>query len=538
MSSKSPSRVVFAPRSRAALQRGVDQLANLIRPTLGPLPRWVALERVASRKDPPELLDDGATIARRFLALPDANESTGAMLLRHTLWRVYEKVADGTATTAVLFQAIVREATRYIAAGYNAPRLRVGIEQGLAVVRQNLRQMARALEGEEQIARAALALCHDPELARFLGEAYDIVGPDGYVQINTSNKRGVDREYVEGVYWDTSWFTPYFITDPVRQIVELDDPAVLISDLQITTAEQILPVMEKVTKAGIKALAIIASNVSGDALGLLVANQRAKVLNALAVKTPSYGADRMGIMADIAALTGARVLLDVAKERVEDATLADLGRARRAWATAQYFGLAGGRGDPVALRQHIANVRAEIEQTTDAREKDQVRKRLSKLLGGIATIRVGGATEAEMNARKEVAERAATALRTALQGGIVAGGGAALLACQGALDKMPLDGDEGHGVRILRRALEEPIRAIVINAGYDPAPIVARVRESPAGWGFDARTGQIVDMFEAGIFDPLLTIDTALESAVSGAVMTFTTDVIVRRKKLLESVNP
>ncbi len=538
MSSKSPSRVVFAPRSRAALQRGVDQLANLIRPTLGPLPRWVALERVASRKDPPELLDDGATIARRFLALPDANESTGAMLLRHTLWRVYEKVADGTATTAVLFQAIVREAARYIAAGYNAPRLRAGIEQGLAVVRQDLRRMARSLEGEEQIARAALALCHDPELARFLGEAYDIVGPDGYVQINTSNKRGLDREYVEGVYWDTNWFTPYFITDPVRQIVELDDPAVLVSDLQITAAEQILPVMEKVAKAGIKALAIIASNVSGDALGLLVANQRAKVLNALAVKTPSYGADRRGIMADIAALTGARVLLDVAKERVEDVTLADLGRARRAWATAQYFGLVGGRGDPVALRQHIANVRAEVEQTTDAREKDQVRKRLSKLLGGIATIRVGGATEAEMNARKEVAERAATALRTALQGGIVAGGGAALLACQGALDKMPLDGDEGHGVRILRRALEEPMRAIAINAGYDPSPIIARVRESPPGWGFDARTGQIVDMFEAGIFDPLLTIDTALESAVSGAVMTFTTEVIVRRKKLLESVNP
>ncbi|MCC7352968.1 MAG: chaperonin GroEL [Anaerolineae bacterium] len=538
MSSKPPSRVVFAPRSRAALQRGVDKLANLIRPTLGPLPRWVALERTASRKDPPELLDDGATIARRFLALPDANESTGAMLLRHTVWRVYEKVGDGSATTAVLFQAIVREAARYVAAGYNAQRLRVGIDQGLAAVHKSLQQMAKPLEGEEQIAKAALALCQDPELARLLGEAYDIVGPDGYVQVNTHNRRGLDREYVEGIYWDASWFTPYFITDEVRQIVELDDPAVLVSDLEITKPEQILPIMEKVTKAGIKALAIIASNVSGDVLGLLVANQRAKVLGALAVKTPSYGADRIGIMADMAAITGGRVILDVAKERLEDATLEDLGRARRAWATGQYFGLMGGRGDPVALRQHIANVRVEIEKTADAREKDQVRKRLSKLMGGIGTIRVGGATEAEMNARKEVAERAAGALRTALQGGIVAGGGAALLACQEALAQMPLDGEEGYGVRILSRALEEPMRAIATNAGYEPAPIIARVRESPPGWGFDVRTGQIVDMLGAGIFDSLRILEAALDYAVSGAGVTFTTDVVVRRKKLLDSVNP
>ena len=535
--SRPPFRVVFAPYSRRALQRGANKLAALIRPTLGPLPRLVALERT-SRSYAPELLDDGATIARRFLELPDADESTGAMLLRHAMWRVHEKVADGTATTAVLFQVILREANRYVAAGFNAMRLRAGLEQALVEVRKTLQQMARPLEGEDAIARVALSLCHDPELARYLGEAYDIVGPDGYVQIESSNTRGVDREYVEGVYWDTDWFTPYFVTDPTRQIVELDEPAVLISDLEIKKPEQILPVMEKVVRAGIKALAIIASAVSDEVLGLLVANHRAGVLKALAVRTPSYGMDRKGILADIAVLTGGRTLLEGAGEAVDRAQLEDLGRARRAWATARYFGLVGGRGDPIALRQRIASVRAELENLDDERDIEPVKKRLSKLMGGIATVRVGAATEAEMNARKELAERVATSLRTALKEGVVAGGGAALLACQKALTDLNLDGEERYGALILHRALEEPMRTIVANAGYDPAPILAQVQESPPGWGFDVRTGQVVDMFQAGIVDPYLTLATALESAVSGAAAAFTIDVVVRREKPDQSFNP
>jgi len=523
--------VVFQPRAHQALKGGVDALVNLLRPTLGPHPRVVALEHVAQRDKAPEILDDGATILRRILQLPNRDMDMGAMLLRHALWQLHQEVGDGTATAAVLFQALLREGMRYVTAGHDPMRLRQQMEQGLAAVRASLQAMARPLEGESRIAQAAEALCQDRELALLLGEIFDIVGAEGYVRVESGQHCGLEREYVEGVYWEEGWLSSSFATDPVRQEPTLNEPAILISDLHIKQAHQLAPVMARVVQAGIPSLLVIAGSVSDDALSILIANQKADKLGTLAVRAPSVGAQRSGILQDIAILTGGRVLTSVAGEEAHSAQLKDLGRARRAWANRHYFGIVGGRGDAHALRSRIQQVRAEIEGTEDADEQDKLRQRLGRLLGGVARLRIGASTQIELEARKAVAERAVATLRRALEGGVVPGGGAALLACQPALS-------ETVGARILSRALEEPLRVIAENTGYEPGSVVARVRSSPPGWGFDARRGQIVDLWQEGILDPAVVLQAAAETAVSGAVMALTTEVLVHRRKPPESLEP
>jgi len=509
----------------------VDVLVNLLRPTLGPHPRVVALERVAQRDKAPEILDDGATILRRILQLPNRDMDMGAMLLRHALWQLHQEVGDGTATAAVLFQALLREGMRCVAAGNDPMRLRREIEQGLAAVCTSLRAMARPLEGESRIAQVAEALCQDRELALLLGEIFDIVGTEGYVRVEGGRHRGLEREYVEGVYWEGGWLSSSFVTDRVRQETVLNEPAILISDLHIMQADQLAPVMDRVVRAGIPSLLVIAGSVSDDALTILIANQKADKLGTLAVRAPSFGAQRTGILQDIAVLTGGAVFTSSTGAEIHSAQLEDLGRARRAWATRDYFGIVGGRGDARALRSRIQQVRGEIERSQDAHEQDNLRQRLGRLLGGVARLRIGAPTPAELEARKAVAERAVATLRRALQGGVVPGGGVALLACQPALQ-------ETVGSRILSRALEEPLRVIAGNAGYEPGTVVARVRASSPGWGFDARRGQIVDLWQEGILDPAVVLQAAVEVAVSGAVMALTTDVLVHRRRPPKGLEP
>ena len=523
--------VIFQPRARQALKRGVDELANLLRPTLGPHPRVVAVERAAQRHKAPEILDDGATILRRILQLPNRDMDIGAMLLRHALWQLHQEVGDGTATAAVLFQAILRQGVRYVAAGNDPMRLRREIEQGLTVVRTSLQAMARPLEGESRIAQVAEALCQDRELALLLGEIFDIVGAEGYVRVEGGRHRGLEREYVEGVYWEGGWLSSSFVTDPVRQETVLNEPAILITDLHINQAGQLAPVMDRVVQAGIPSLLVIAGSVSDDALTILIATQKAGRLGTLAVRAPSFGAQRVGILQDIAILTGGSVLSSWAGMELSSAQLEHLGRARRAWANRDYFGIVGGKGDARALRSRIHQVRAEIQGTQDNDERDKLRQRLGRLLGGVAILRIGASTQTELEARKAVAERAVATLRRALQGGVVPGGGVALLACQPALQ-------ETVGSRILSRALEEPLRVIAENAGYEPGTIVAHVRASPPGWGFDARRGQMVDLWQEGILDPVVVLQAAVATAVSGAVMALTTDVLVHRRRSPRSLEP
>jgi chaperonin GroEL len=512
------------------MQRGVDCLANLLRPTLGPTPRCVALDS-SFPNHPPEILDDGATILRRVIQLPDPYADMGAMLLRHTLWQVHQAVGDGTATTAVLLQAIVRHAAPYLAAGGNAMGLKCGLERGLATAVTALKDLARPLEGAAAIARTAETLCHDAEMATLLGEIFDIVGPDGYVQVEAGHSLGLERQYVEGVHWYEGYFSPYFTTDSPKQEARLENPAILISDLCLTTGEQLVPVLEQVAKVNQQSLLIIAQEVSGSALGLLVANHRAGRLRLLAVRAPSYGKQQTGILEDLAILTGGCVVTQASGDRVQDTSLADLGHARLAWANARTFGVLDGKGDPIKLRQRIAQVKAELAATEDSTDREKVRERLGKLLGGIAILQVGAATKVELEARKARAERAVTALRLALLTGVVPGGGTAYLTCQRAVRNLSVRSDEAVGLKVLACTLEEPLRSIAWNSGYEPSTVVDRVKASPPGWGFDARTGQVVDMWAAGILDPVQVLQKALEAAVSGAAMALTTDVLVHHRR-------
>jgi len=403
---------LFSPHAQAALRRGLDQLANLVRPTLGPMPRSVVVHDVTSGR-PPEILDNAATILRRVIEIPDPYDNMGAMLLRHTVWTVFEAVGDGGATTAVLFQAIMHNVAPYLASGGNAIALRQGLERGCAVASAALRDLARPLEGQQVIAHAAEALCHDPELATLLGEIFDIVGVDGCLQIENGYTRGFDRHYVEGAHWNEGFISPYFITNQDKQEARLEAPAILISDLRLTKAEQLMPLLEHLIKADHHDLLVIADEVSGSALGLLVANHQHGTVRSVAVKAPSHGPYRTQILTDLAVLTGGRVVTEVSGDHAEMAPLADLGQARLVWANANNFGIQGAQGDPHALRQRISEIKTGQASARDPKERDQLRERLGKLLGGVAILHVGGDTESEMNARKAIAEHTAMAVRQA-----------------------------------------------------------------------------------------------------------------------------
>lgn len=535
--------IVFQPRVYQGLKQGVDQLANVVRLTLGPLPRAVAIERM-SRDRSPEILDDSATITRRVIQLPQRTVDVGAMLLRHSLWQMHEAVGDGSTTMAVIFQALLDEGIKYIVSAQGDPMLlRRGLERHMKTAIQALRACATPLQGRDKIAQMAMGLCQDDEMARLLGEIFDIVGGDGMVEIRGSSRRVTEREYIEGTYWDGSgWCSSLMETDHARHRTVLDDAAILITDISVENAGDLVPVLEMAVQAKLRNLVLVLRKIPDSGIALLLHNQKSGVINTLAVRTPKIiEADRMAALEDLAVLTGGRVFLG--SESLAGVKPADLGHARQAWATADYFGVIGGKGDPHQLRQHIVRIRAMMNRS-EGEDRERFQKRLGRLLGGTAILYVGGSTESETELRKAKAERAALTLRAALRGGVVPGGGAALLACQKAL-RLADDGhDAGGGPddqaarRILCRALEEPLRVIAANAGYNPDTIVDRVKAAPDGYGFDAWTGQVVDMREAGIVDAALVLEKALQVAVSGASMALTTEVIVHRKRPQEAYTP
>jgi chaperonin GroEL len=529
--------VLFAPNAHVALERGIDRLANLIRPTLGPTPRCVAIEST-SPGTAPEILDDAATILRRIVQLPDPYVDMGAMIIRHTLWRTSTLIGDGTATTGVLLQALVHSGARYIRAGGDATAFRRGLATAAATVILALREMATPLEDQAEIERAALAICHDHDMARLLGEMFDIVGKDGHVLVETHPILGYERMYVEGAHWYEGLVSPYFITDVTRQEARLDNAAVFISNLRLTTADQLVPLLQMLAETKRPGALIIAREVSNSALSLLVTNHQAKRLQLMAVKPPSYGDNQAAILRDLAVLTGGRVLLDEAGDRAQRVRPEDLGSARHAWATTRAFGIRGGEGDARHLRQHIQATRAQLRDATDDAARKQIQERLGRLVGGVAILQVGGTTNRQQEARKATAERAVTTLRHALAGGVVPGGGSAYVHAQRALDGLDLPEGEQVAVKALREALEEPLKTIVRNAGHDAAPIVRRVKDSSPTTGFDASAGVLADMVEAGIVDPLEVVETALKTAASGAAMVLTTDVLIHHRNPTLSTEP
>ncbi len=534
-------RVVFQPTAHQGIQRGVNQIADAIRPTLGPLARTVAISQLTANKTP-ELLDNGGVIARRIFALPNRDADMGAMLLRHTLWRVHEQAGDGTATAAVLFQSVYNQGVRYIAAGGNAMQLRRHLERGAQGILDALDRMTLRVEGKEKLAQIAESICHDPALAKLLGEIFDIIGEYGQLDIRTGRSRQMDREYVEGMYWERGVIAREMLSGTKEHRVELQDAAILISDLKLDAPRELLPILAAVMQAKIRGMLIIASEFSDEIKSLLLANRNPEKFQAIAVKVPgSTATDQAAALEDIAALTGGTPLYRAAGHTLQNMTPGHLGLARRVWADRVYFGVVAGKGDPRALRRHITALRARHEQAQDSEQRQKLQARLGKLLGGSATLYTGGATELEIKTRKELARRIADALRGAVRDGVLPGGGVALLRCQPALKAMfngDVDSDERAACHILSQALEAPMRTIIGNAGFDASEALAQVAQAGPGCGFDVVAGHVVDVVEAGILDVASVLKAAVSAAITGAAMALTVDVLVHHKKPAETFKP
>lgn len=526
--------VLAAPGSHAALLRGVDQMVAVVRPTLGPLARTVAVAGQSSRSAP-EVLDHAATIMRRTIQIGDPFADMGAMLVRQLAWTVFARAGDGAATAVTLAHALLHAAAPSVAAGADPMRLRRGIERGLVVALGELRRQARPVETAAELAGCIGGIVRDTDLANTIGELVEAVGPDGAVLIEEWQGTTTTTEYIDGLRWKGGLLSPYLLAAG-ETAGRLREPRILVTDCPLTTAGDLLPVLEACVAAGERQLFVIAPEVGGAALGLLIANRARGVLDgALAVRAPGDDEQRSHILEDIAAATGGRAFLAAAGARLADLTPADLGRARQVWATADTFGILGGRGDKAAIRQRIGGAKAELRAlpADEDAARRAIRERIGKLAGTAAMILVGALTE---SARAEVrmrVEAAVTAAQAALTEGAVAGGGGALLACVPALEWLAesLHGEEALGVRLLARALPAPMRAIAANAGIDASVLFADARACEPGWTYDALRRRWRDAWEGGIIDPLPVVLAALEGSVSTAVMALTTDVLIRHKR-------
>ncbi len=538
--------ITFQPRSGKYLLHGVSALAELIRPTIGPTFRMVASEQVAGRNRPPELLSDGATLARRMIQLSNDPADVGAMLLRQAVWQVGERAGDGTATTAVLAHAIIKEAYKRVAAGANAMRIRVGIERAMDVAVHSLRDQSTPVSARRDLTRIADSLCHDEELARYLGEAFNIIGADGFVEVQTSRGRKIEREYVEGACWRSSvgYVSRNFAENTTTPRITMQDASVVLIDGKLNDVDVAGRIFTRLLQAGHKNIFLVCREISETVLSVMTVNHHKGNLKFLPVKMPVMESDKLAMFEDIAALTGATVFYLGETKDVSLFTPDMAGRVRRAWADATQFGLIGGRGNPRALREHIKTLRASMTQAKDKDKTEEqrmtaVRQRIARLMGGICVLSIGAPTEAEQKARQQIAERCVRAMYAIVRGGIVPGGGAAFLTCQNAVRKLAFDEpDVQAGVDCVARALESLMRAIARNAGHHPSTIVARARLAGQGFGLDALSGQIVNMREAGIVDSAEVLEQVLRAAGSVAATTVTTDVVYRHKKPQEAVQP
>lgn len=521
-------RLAFEPVSRHALRQGFSQLADAMAVALGPRGRLVAVNRDNSRRAP-ELLADGATIARRFVGLPGRFESMGALLARQIAWQMEEAVGDGATTAVVLARAIINEADRYLAAGFNAMRVRRGLERATDAVSAELGRLARPLDSPDLIRGLATSITGDETLGRSIEEAFDVVGPYGAVDVRTHFGRGHAIRFINGVAWNQGWASSYFTTDGGTAI--LKEPYLLFTNHVLSETEQLLPILEAVRGAGAQGLVVIAPEIRGDALNLLVTNKVRGSLATLAIKAPGLGPEKTEVMHDLAVMTGGRVIVVEKADRVEAATLADLGQAREVQAIRSGFTVIGGKGRPAAMRERSRQLRSQIPAAAYGRERNRLVERAGKLLGGMAMLEVGGATESEHEFLKERVSEAVHVVRLGLQDGIVPGGGAAFLACRPILEQLDLPEEERPGAAILAHALSAPMAAILENSGFEPEAILATVCRRGNGTVYDVVTGEYAEGAVATIVDPVKVLQVALESAVSGALMAVTTAVLVHKPR-------
>jgi chaperonin GroEL len=513
--------------ARRALEAGVNKLADAVAVTLGPKGRNVVLDK---KWGAPTITNDGVTIAKE-IELEDPWENMGAQLAKEVATKTNDVAGDGTTTATVLARAMVRVGMKNVAAGANPMALKRGIEKGVAAVVEHLGKQSREIEGKDEISHVAALSAADRTIGETIAEAFEKVGKDGVITVEESQTFGIELEFVEGMQFDKGYISPYFVTDPERMETVFDDPYLLLVGKKISSVQELLPLLEKVVQSG-KASVIIAEDVEGEALATLVVNKIRGTLQAVAVKAPGFGDRRKAMMQDMAILTGATVISEEIGAKLENATLDMLGRARKVVVTKDDTTLVEGQGDAEGIKGRINQIKAEIERTDSDWDKEKLQERLAKLSGGVAVIKVGAATEVELKEKKHRIEDAVSATRAAIEEGIVPGGGVALIRAEEAADadKLGLSGDEATGVGIVRGALSDPARLIAENAGYEGGVITARIRTESGATGFDALTGQWVDLMKAGIIDPAKVTRSALQTAASIAALVLTTEASVVEK--------
>ncbi|BCL82046.1 60 kDa chaperonin 1 [Ktedonobacteria bacterium brp13] len=517
-------RLQFDEQARHSLKKGMSTVANAVRVTIGPKGRNVVLDK---KFGAPTITNDGVSIARE-IELPDAFENMGAQLLKEAATKTNDVAGDGTTTATVLAHAVVNEGLKNLAAGANPMILRHGLDKGLAAVIADIKSQAKPVETREAIAQVASISAGDAEIGNLIAEVMEKVGKDGVITVEEGRGITTEKEYTEGMQFDRGFISPYMATNAEHTIAELSDPYILITDKKISAIADILPILEAVLQTGRKDLVIIAEDVDGEALATLVVNKMRGAFNVLGIKAPGFGDRREAMLEDIAILTGAAVITEKKGLKLENATLEDLGSARTVTSNKDNTTIVEGAGTSQDIHARVGQIRTLINDTTSDYDREKLQERLAKLAGGVGVIRVGAATEVEMKEKKHRVEDALSATRAAIEEGIVPGGGSALIAAIAALDGVQVQaGEEATGVDILRRALEEPLRQIAINAGKDGSVVVAGVINSPRGYGFNALTNEYVDMVQAGIIDPVKVTRSALQNAVSIASMVLSTDTLI-----------
>ena len=515
--------ILYSEEARKKLKTGVDKLANAVKITLGPKGRNVVLDKGFGS---PTITNDGVTIAKE-IELEDRTENLGAEIVKEVAEKANEAAGDGTTTAVVLAQAIITEGLKNVAAGANPLAIRRGIEKAIVLVKESLKKQSKPVKGKEEMAQVATISAEDADLGNLIAEVVEEVGKDGVITVEESHTFGIQKEVVKGLQFDRGYVSHYMVTDAERMESVFEDPYILITDKKISSLSELLPALEKVAQAGKKELVIIADDVDGEALATLVVNRLRGTFNTLAIKAPGFGDRRKEMLEDIAIVTGGEVISEETGTKLENVEINSFGTARKVISTKENTTIVEGKGEKTKIEARISQLKTQIKNVTSDFDKEKLQERLGKLVGGVAVIKVGAATEIEQKAKQHKTEDALSATRAAVEEGIVAGGGVALLKSASDLSSLKVGAEEKTGVDILKRALEEPIRQIAFNAGVDGSVVVEKVRDKGEGFGFNALKGEYEDLIESGVVDPTKVVRAALENAVSAAVMMLSTEAIV-----------
>jgi chaperonin GroEL len=519
-----PKKLVYSDEARKSLRIGIEILADAVKVTLGPKGRNVVLDK---KFGPPQVCSDGVTIAKE-IELPDAFENMGAQLLKEAATKTNDAAGDGTTTSIVLAQAIINEGFKNVTAGSNPLAIKRGIEKAVDTVVEELKKMSQLVETRERIAQVASLSAHEDVIGQTIAEAMEKVGKDGVITVEESKGLSDEIEYVEGMEFDRGYISPYFITNADRMEAVIEDASIFITDKKVSAVADLLPALEKLLQAGKKDVVIIAEDVDGEALATLVVNKLRGTLNVLAVKAPGFGDRRKAMLEDIATLTGGTVISEETGRKLDSAMLEDFGQARRVSSTKDDTTIVEGHGSDADIQARIKQIKTQIEETTSEYDREKLQERMAKLSGGVAVIKVGAATEVELKERKVRVEDALSATRSAVEEGIVPGGGVALVRAQRALGNITgLSEDETVGISIIRKALEQPLKLIVENGGYEGAVVLNQVKQQAHDYGYDAEVGEFGPMLERGIVDPAKVTRSALQNAASVAAMVLTTESMI-----------